>query len=61
MADTLKSFMKSGVAGRKSEFLRRNDIGGKTGTPMIRLAHSFQDSIKIWLQQFGWVQMILLR
>ena len=44
MADTLKSFMKSGVAGRKSEFLRRNDIGGKTGTT--------NDSVSTWFSGF---------
>ena len=47
MADTLKGFMKNGVAGRKSEFLGRDDIGGKTGQQMIQSAPGFQDFIKI--------------
>ncbi len=44
MADTLKGFMKNGVAGRKSEFLERDDIGGKTGTT--------NDSISTWFSGF---------
>ena len=44
MADTLKSFMKNGVAGRKSEFLGRDDIGGKTGTT--------NDSVSTWFSGF---------
>ena len=44
MADTLKGFMKNGVAGRKSEFLKRDDIGGKTGTT--------NDSISTWFSGF---------
>jgi hypothetical protein len=39
--------MKNGVAGRKSEFLGRDDIVAKLEQPMIQLAHGFQDSIKI--------------
>ena len=38
--DTLKGFLKSGVAGRKSAFLNRDDIGGKTGTT--------NDSVSTW-------------
>ena len=44
MADILKGFMKNGVAGRKSEFLQRDDIGGKTGTT--------NDSISTWFSGF---------
>ena len=44
MADTLKGFMKNGVAGRKSEFLKRDDIGGKTGTT--------NNSISTWFSGF---------
>ena len=44
MADTLKGFMKNGVAGRKSEFLGRDDIGGKTGTT--------NDSVSTWFSGF---------
>tara|TARA_B100001939_G_scaffold242441_1_gene209949 strand:+ start:2033 stop:4471 length:2439 start_codon:yes stop_codon:yes gene_type:complete len=44
MSDTLKGFMKNGVAGRKSEFLKRDDIGGKTGTT--------NDSISTWFSGF---------
>ncbi len=44
MADILKGFMKNGVAGRKSEFLKRDDIGGKTGTT--------NDSISTWFSGF---------
>ena len=44
MADTLKGFMKNGVAGRKSKFLKRDDIGGKTGTT--------NDSISTWFSGF---------
>ncbi len=32
MNDVLEGFMKNGVAGRKSNFLNREDIAGKTGT-----------------------------
>ncbi len=42
--DTLEGFMKNGVAGRKSAFLRRNDIGGKTGTT--------NDSVSTWFSGF---------
>ena len=42
--DTLKDFMKNGVAGRKSQFLNRNDIGGKTGTT--------NNSISTWFSGF---------
>ena len=44
MSDILKGFMKNGVAGRKSEFLGRDDIGGKTGTT--------NDSISTWFSGF---------
>ena len=44
MADTLKGFMKNGVAGRKSEFLGRDDIAGKTGTT--------NDSVSTWFSGF---------
>ena len=44
MSDTLKGFMKNGVAGRKSEFLGRDDIGGKTGTT--------NDSVSTWFSGF---------
>ena len=44
IADTLKGFMKNGVAGRKSEFLGRDDIGGKTGTT--------NDSVSTWFSGF---------
>ena len=36
--------MKNGVAGRKSEFLGRDDIGGKTGTT--------NDSVSTWFSGF---------
>ncbi|MDA9011476.1 penicillin-binding transpeptidase domain-containing protein, partial [Gammaproteobacteria bacterium] len=42
--DTLKDFMKNGTAGRKSAFLNRNDIGGKTGTT--------NDAISTWFSGF---------
>ena len=42
--DTLEGFMRNGVAGRKSAFLRRNDIGGKTGTT--------NDSVSTWFSGF---------
>ena len=42
--DTLKDFLKSGVAGRKSAFLNRDDIGGKTGTT--------NDSVSTWFSGF---------
>ena len=42
--DTLKGFLKSGVAGRKSAFLNRDDIGGKTGTT--------NDSVSTWFSGF---------
>ncbi len=44
MKDTLKGFMKNGVAGRKSEYLQRNDIGGKTGTT--------NNSVSTWFSGF---------
>jgi penicillin-binding protein 1A len=44
MKDVLKGFMKNGVAGRKSAFLNRDDIGGKTGTT--------NDSISTWFSGF---------
>ena len=44
MEDTLKGFMKNGIAGRKSAFLERDDIGGKTGTT--------NDSISTWFSGF---------
>ncbi len=44
MKDVLKGFMKNGVAGRKSAFLQRDDIGGKTGTT--------NDSISTWFSGF---------
>ena len=44
MKDVLKGFMKNGVAGRKSEFLNREDIGGKTGTT--------NDSVSTWFSGF---------
>jgi penicillin-binding protein 1A len=42
--DTLKDFMKNGTAGRKSAFLNRDDIGGKTGTT--------NDAISTWFSGF---------
>tara|TARA_S200000501_G_scaffold173770_1_gene163647 strand:- start:111 stop:749 length:639 start_codon:yes stop_codon:yes gene_type:complete len=42
--DTLRGFMKNGVAGRKSAYLKRDDIGGKTGTT--------NDSISTWFSGF---------
>ena len=42
--DTLEGFMRNGVAGRKSAFLNRNDIGGKTGTT--------NDSVSTWFSGF---------
>ena len=42
--DVLKGFMKNGVAGRKSAFLERDDIAGKTGTT--------NDSISTWFSGF---------
>ena len=44
MKDVLKGFMKNGVAGRKSEFLNRDDIAGKTGTT--------NDSVSTWFSGF---------
>ena len=44
MKDVLKGFMKNGVAGRKSAFLNRDDIGGKTGTT--------NSSISTWFSGF---------
>ena len=44
MKDVLKGFMKNGVAGRKSKFLNRDDIGGKTGTT--------NDSVSTWFSGF---------
>ena len=44
MEDILKDFLKNGVAGRKSEFLNRDDIGGKTGTT--------NDSVSTWFSGF---------
>ena len=42
--DVLKDFMKNGVAGRKSSFLKRDDIAGKTGTA--------NDSVSTWFSGF---------
>tara|TARA_B100000287_G_scaffold205001_1_gene193410 strand:+ start:4934 stop:7372 length:2439 start_codon:yes stop_codon:yes gene_type:complete len=42
--DILKGFLKSGVAGRKSAFLERDDIGGKTGTT--------NESVSTWFSGF---------
>ena len=42
--DTLEGFMRNGVAGRKSAFLQRNDIGGKTGTT--------NNSVSTWFSGF---------
>ncbi len=42
--DTLQGFLKNGVAGRKSAFLERDDIGGKTGTT--------NDSVSTWFSGF---------
>jgi penicillin-binding protein 1A len=42
--DTLKDFMKNGTAGRKSAFLNRDDIGGKTGTT--------NDAVSAWFSGF---------
>ena len=44
MNDVLKGFMKNGVAGRKSRFLNREDIAGKTGTT--------NDSISTWFSGY---------
>ena len=44
MEDILSGFMKNGVAGRKSEFLKRDDIAGKTGTT--------NDSVSTWFSGF---------
>ena len=44
MKDVLRGFMKNGVAGRKSAFLKRDDIGGKTGTT--------NDSVSTWFSGF---------
>ena len=44
MNDVLKGFMKNGVAGRKSRFLNRDDIAGKTGTT--------NDSISTWFSGY---------
>ena len=42
--DVLRGFLSNGVAGRKSEFLKRDDIGGKTGTT--------NDSVSTWFSGF---------
>ena len=42
--DALEGFLKNGVAGRKSAFLERDDIGGKTGTT--------NDSVSTWFSGF---------
>ena len=42
--DILRDFMKNGVAGRKSQFLGRDDIAGKTGTT--------NDSVSTWFSGF---------
>jgi len=42
--DVLKGFLNSGVAGRQSAFLKREDIGGKTGTT--------NNSISTWFSGF---------
>jgi len=42
--DTLKDFMRNGTAGRKSAFLNRDDIGGKTGTT--------NDAVSTWFSGF---------
>ena len=44
MNDVLMGFMKNGVAGRKSRFLNRDDIAGKTGTT--------NDSISTWFSGY---------
>ena len=44
MEDVLKGFMKNGVAGRKSSFLKRDDIAGKTGTT--------NNSVSTWFSGF---------
>ena len=44
MKDILKGFMKNGVAGRKSNFLKRDDIAGKTGTT--------NNSVSTWFSGF---------
>ena len=44
MKDVLKGFMKNGVAGQKSAYLNRDDIGGKTGTT--------NDSVSTWFSGF---------
>ena len=44
MEDVLKGFMKNGVAGRKSGFLKRDDIAGKTGTT--------NNSVSTWFSGF---------
>ena len=44
MNDVLEGFMKNGVAGRKSSFLNREDIAGKTGTT--------NDSISTWFSGY---------
>ncbi len=44
MEDNLKDFMKNGIAGRKSQFLNREDIAGKTGTT--------NDSVSTWFSGF---------
>ena len=44
MKDVLRGFMKNGVAGRKSAFLKRDDIRGKTGTT--------NDSVSTWFSGF---------
>jgi penicillin-binding protein 1A len=42
--DALQEFMTRGTAGRKSSFLNRKDIGGKTGTT--------NDAISTWFSGF---------
>ena len=42
--DILNGFMKNGVAGRKSSFLNRDDIAGKTGTT--------NNSVSTWFSGF---------
>jgi len=44
MNDVLEGFMKNGTAGRKSNFLNREDIAGKTGTT--------NDAISTWFSGY---------
>ena len=44
LKDNLQQFMKRGSAGRKSSFLNRNDIAGKTGTT--------NDAVSTWFSGF---------